>query len=121
MKKAITCKPSRTLSSSPNPGHIYIVGKVFTREIQRSRYRSTAWSFRGEREEIPRGTPPAEMNIAKALNLIWSHFIVTLYPMDILPQFGAGYGSGWSGLKVKRSVFLVGLAELAWFLGGMGL
>ena len=61
------------------------------------------------------------MNIVKTLNLIWSRFIVTLYPMDVLPQFGADYGSIWSGLKVKRSVFLAGLAELAWFLGGMGL
>ena len=61
------------------------------------------------------------MNIAKALTLIWSRYIVPLYPMDVLPQFGANYGSIWSGLKVKRSVFLVGLAELAWFLGGMGL
>ena len=61
------------------------------------------------------------MNIDKALNLIWSRSIVTLYPMDVLPQFGGGYGSIWSGLKVKRSVSLVGLAELVWFLGGMGL
>ena len=61
------------------------------------------------------------MNIAKALTFIWSHDIAPLYPMDVLPQFGAGYGSIWSGLKVKRYVLLVGLAELAWFLGGMDL
>ena len=61
------------------------------------------------------------MNIAKALTLIWSCSIVPLYPMDILSQFGAGYGSIWSGLKVKKYVLLVGLAELDWFLGGMGL
>ena len=39
--------------------------------------------------------------------------------MNVLPQFGASYGSIWSGLKVKRYVLLVGVAELAWFLGGM--
>ena len=41
--------------------------------------------------------------------------------MDVLPQFGAGPGCIWSGLKVKGYVLLVGLAGLAWFLGGMGL